>query len=69
MIADATKNWSWTKYSESTAFDAYAVEIANDNTDKGNYYFKVRYKELMETTGLLLVHAGQDNSCRRKESI
>jgi hypothetical protein len=48
MIADATKNWSWTKYSESTAFDAYAVEIANDNTDKGNYYFKVRYKELME---------------------
>lgn len=48
MIADATKNWSWTKYSDSTAFDAYAVEIANDDTDKGNYYFPVSYKELME---------------------
>ena len=48
MIADATNNWSWTKYSDSTAFDAYAVEIANDDTDKGNYYFPVSYKELME---------------------
>ena len=28
--------------------NTYAVEIANDDTDKGNYYFPVSYKELME---------------------